>query len=81
MWKIHINLRITVTWKLFLKLTDSLASNFVDSGGACNLQMESHEDAEISTNTSIAETDTLQTEQKGMHTLKHTCEHNFFYLY
>lgn len=43
--------------------------------------MESHEDAKISTNTSLAETDTLQTEQKGMHTLKHTCEHNLFYLY
>lgn len=43
--------------------------------------MESHEDAEISANTSIAETDTLQAEQNGMHTLKHTCEHNLFYLY
>lgn len=39
------------------------------------------EDNECSANTSIAETDTLQTEQKGMHTLKHTCEHNLFYLY
>lgn len=43
--------------------------------------MESHEDAEISANTSIGETDNLQAEQKGMHTLKYTCEHNFFYLY
>lgn len=31
--------------------------------------MESHEDAEISANTSIGETDTLQAEQKGMHNL------------
>lgn len=66
---------------IFLKLTDSLASNFVDGREACNFRMESDEDDECSANTSIAETDTLQTEQKGMHTLKHTCEHNLFYLY
>lgn len=77
---------------IFLKLTDSLASNFVDGREACNFRMEGDEDDECSANTSIeddqcsantsiAETDTLQTEQKGMHTLKHTCEHNLFYLY
>lgn len=41
-------------------LTDLPASNFVDSGGKCNTQMEGQKDAETSVHTSIEETDTVQ---------------------
>lgn len=40
-------------------LTDSLASNFVDSGGTCNTQMEGQKDAETCVYTWIEMTDTV----------------------
>lgn len=41
-------------------LTNSPASNFVDSGGTCNTQLEGKKDTETSVYTWIEETDTLQ---------------------
>lgn len=41
-------------------LTDLPASNFVDSGGKCNTEMEGQKDTETSVYTWIEETDTVQ---------------------
>lgn len=41
-------------------MTDLPASNFVDSGGKCNTEMESQKDAETSVYAWIEETDTVQ---------------------
>lgn len=82
--KNHCNLKVIFIY--------SLASNFVDSGGTCNLQIEGQEDADVFANTSIKETDTdgerfrmrfLTSffrffKRNGMHTLKYTCENNLF---
>lgn len=41
-------------------MTDLPASNFVDSGGKCNTEMEGQKDTETSVYTRIEETDTVQ---------------------